>query len=160
MPSVAVACEEWLSLHAEMLVSPNATNEAASSLYEYWFSSRLKLPDTLSCQAEARRLALTTLIVRFTDFLVHQSLFTKGFGLAVAEIASRWRDSRDSQRGPSTSDTPLDSLKAWCPRRWTEPNAMRIEVMRKRSGACTHEFPWRKWQVDTNQTSRTEYNRE
>ena len=28
-PSVAVACEEWLSLHAQMLVSANATNEAA-----------------------------------------------------------------------------------------------------------------------------------
>ena len=39
-------------------------------------------------------------------------------------------------------------------------NAMRIEVMRKRGGARTHEFPWRKWQVDTNQTSRTEYNSE
>jgi len=25
------------------------------------------------------------LIVRFTDFLVHKSLFTKGFGLAAAE---------------------------------------------------------------------------
>jgi len=29
LPSVDVACEERLSLHAEMLVSPNATNEAA-----------------------------------------------------------------------------------------------------------------------------------
>jgi len=29
LPSVDVACEEWLSLHAEMLVSPNANNEAA-----------------------------------------------------------------------------------------------------------------------------------
>jgi len=28
---------------------------------------------------EARRLALTTLIVRFTDFLLRKSLFTKGF---------------------------------------------------------------------------------
>jgi len=28
-PSVDVAYEEWLSLHAELLVSPNATNEAA-----------------------------------------------------------------------------------------------------------------------------------
>ena len=68
-----------------MLVSPNATNEAAWSLYEYWSNSRLKLPDILSCQTEARRLALTTLIVRFTDFLVHKSLFTKGFWLAAAE---------------------------------------------------------------------------
>jgi len=49
-----------LSLHAEMLVSPNATNEAAWLLYEYWSNSRLKLPDIFSCQAEARRLALTT----------------------------------------------------------------------------------------------------
>jgi len=29
-------------------------------LYEYFSNSRLKLPDILSCQAEARRLALTT----------------------------------------------------------------------------------------------------
>jgi len=34
-----------LSLHAEMLVSPNATNEAAWSLYEYCSKSRLKLLD-------------------------------------------------------------------------------------------------------------------
>ena len=54
-------------------------------MYEYCSNSRLKLPDILSCQAEARRLALTTLIVRFTDFLVHKSLFTKGFRLAAAE---------------------------------------------------------------------------
>jgi len=39
-------------------------------------------------------------------------------------------------------------------------NAMRIEVMRKRSGARTHEFPWRKWQVDRNQISPTGYNSE
>jgi len=67
-----------LSVHAEMLVSPNATNEAAYSLYEYCSNSRLKLPDISSCEAKARRLALTSLIVRFTDFLVHKS-FTKGF---------------------------------------------------------------------------------
>jgi len=36
----------------------------------------------------------------------------------------------NSQRGPCASDTQLDLLKAWCPRRWTKPNAMRIEVMR------------------------------
>ena len=100
-------------------------------MYEYCSNSRLKLPDILSRRAEARRLALTTLIVRFTDFLVHKSLFTKGFRLAAAEIALRWRDSRNSQRGPCASGTQLDSLKAWCPRRWTKPNnAMRIEVMR------------------------------
>jgi len=73
-----------LSLHAEMLVFPNATNETAL-LYEYCSYSRPKLPDILSCQAEARRLALTSLIVRFTDFLMHKSLFTKGFWLAAAE---------------------------------------------------------------------------
>jgi len=49
-----------LSLHVEMLVSPNATKEAAKSLYEYCSNSRLKLLDILSCQAEARRLALTS----------------------------------------------------------------------------------------------------
>jgi len=26
--------------------------------------------------------------------------------------------------------------------------------------ARTHEIPWREWQVDTNQISRTEYNSE
>jgi len=48
-------------------------------------NSRLKLPDILSCHAEARRFALTSLIIRFADFLVHKSLFTNGFGLAAAE---------------------------------------------------------------------------
>jgi len=33
-------------------------------------------------------------------------------------------------------------------------------LLRERSGARTREFPWREWQVDTNQTSRTEYNPE
>ena len=49
-----------LWLHAEILVSPNATNEAAESLYKYFSNFRLKPPDILSCQAEARRLALAT----------------------------------------------------------------------------------------------------
>ena len=93
LPSVDVACEEWLSLHAEMLVSPNATN-------------------------------------------------------------LRWRDSRNSQRGPCASDTQLDSLKAWCARRWTKPNNA------NRGHARTHEFPWREWQVDTNQILRTGYSSE
>ena len=45
--------------------------------------------------------------------------------------ALRWRDSRNSQRCPCASDTQLDFLKAWCPRRWTKTNhAMRIKVMR------------------------------
>jgi len=52
--------QEILSLHTEMLVSPNAINEAAQSLYEYCSNHRLKLPEILSCQAEARHLALTT----------------------------------------------------------------------------------------------------
>jgi len=54
-------------------------------LYEYCSNSRIKLPDILSYQAEARRLALTSLIVHFTDFLVHKSFFAKGFSLAAAE---------------------------------------------------------------------------
>jgi len=58
-------------------------------------------------------LAVTSLIVRFTGFLAHKSLFTKGFWLVAAEIALRWRDSRNSQRGPCANDTKLDSLKAW-----------------------------------------------
>jgi len=35
--------------------------------------------DILSCQVEARRLALTYFEVRFTDFLVKPFLSTKGF---------------------------------------------------------------------------------
>ena len=38
-----------------------------------------ELADILSCQVEARRLALTNFEVRFTDFLVNQFLSTKGF---------------------------------------------------------------------------------
>ena len=34
-----------LSLCVEMLISPNSTNEAAYSLYEYCSNSRLELPD-------------------------------------------------------------------------------------------------------------------
>ena len=54
---------------------------------EHCSNSRLKLPDILSCHAEARRLAHTSLIVRFTDFLVHNICLQKGFWLAAAEIA-------------------------------------------------------------------------
>ena len=102
------------------------------------------------------------LIVRFRDFLVHKSLFAKGFWLAAAEIVLWWRDSRNSQRGPCASDTKLDSLKAWCPRRWTKPNAMRKEVTsRTQWSAHTRICLTRMtWQVYTNQTSRTEYNHE
>ena len=39
--------------------------------------------------------------------------------------ALRWCDSRNSLRGPCAIDTQLDSLKAWCPRRWRKPNAKR-----------------------------------
>ena len=113
-----------LSLHAAMLVSPNATNEAAQSLYEYWFNSQLKLPEILSCQAEARRLALTTLIVRFRDFLVHKSLFTKGFWLAAAEIIYDGATTETANVVSVLAIQKLDSLKVWCPRRWTKPNAM------------------------------------
>jgi len=38
--------------------------------------------------------------------------------------------------------------------------AMRNRLLRGRSGAHTHEIPWREWQVDTNQISRTGYNSE
>jgi len=38
-----------------------------------------ELADILSCQVEARRLALTYFEVRFTDFLVNQFLSSKGF---------------------------------------------------------------------------------
>ena len=52
-------------MHVELLVSPNATNnEAAQSLYEYCSDSRV-VPDISSCQAAARRLALTLFKVRF-----------------------------------------------------------------------------------------------
>jgi len=98
------------------------------------------------------------LIVRFTDFLVHKSLFTKGFWLAVAEIALRWRDSRNSQRGPCASDTKLDSLKPYSTllNRGVHADKFHCKMrnrghLRGHSGARTHEIPWREWQVDTNQ---------
>ena len=82
-----------LSLHVELLISPNATNsKAAWWLYEYCSKSRLKLPNILSCEAEARRLALATLQFVFAYFLVHNSLFTKSFWLAlIASLVSLTR---------------------------------------------------------------------
>jgi len=110
-------------------------------LYEYCSNSRLKLPDILSCQAEARRLALTTLIVHFTDFLVHKSLFTKSFLLAAAEklydgatveTANVVRALAIHNSTPSKRGVHADGQ-----------NRMQCEsrLMRKRSGARTHEFP-------------------
>jgi len=82
------------------------------------------------------------LIVRFTDFLVHKPLFTKGFWLAAAEIVLRWRDSRNGQRGPCASDTKLYSLKAWCPRRQDKTsNAMRIEVTARTQWSAHTRIP-------------------
>jgi len=36
----------------------------------------------------------------------------------------------------------------------------KMRSLHERSGASTHKFCWREWQVNTNQTSHTEYNRE
>jgi len=36
----------------------------------------------------------------------------------------------------------------------------KMRWLRERSGARKRKFPWLEWQVHTNQTSRTEYNRE
>jgi len=80
------------SLHAELLVYANSTNnEAAWSLYEYCFDSKLnqtKLPDILGCQAEARRLLSPLLMSVFKDYLVHKPLFTNSF-CSVTEILPR-----------------------------------------------------------------------
>ena len=83
-----------------------------------------------------------------------------GFLLSSSRKALRWRYSRNSHHGPGASDTQLEFLKAWCPRRWTKPNAMRIEVMRGHTKSLdandkliqtrSHErdtITSRKWQV-------------
>jgi len=50
---------------------------------------------------------------------VHNLYLQQGIGLAAAtEIVLRCSNSRNSMGGPFASDTKLDSLKAWCPRRW------------------------------------------
>ena len=36
--------------------------------------------------------------------------------ISSSRKALRWRDSRNSKRGPCASDTQFDSLKTWCPR--------------------------------------------
>jgi len=62
----------------------------------------------------------------FHRFPSAQIFIYKRLLISSSRKALRWRSSRNSQRGPCASDTQLDSLKAWCPRRWTKPNnAMR-----------------------------------
>jgi len=73
---------------------------------------------------------LSPLDSSFHRFPGAQIFIYKRLLISSSRKALRWRDSRNSQRGPCASDTQLDLLKAWCPRWWTKPNAMRIEVMR------------------------------
>jgi len=80
--SVEVACEEsccciqrcWFPQTLQTL-----------SLYEYYSNSRLKLPDILSCQAEARRLALTTWWFVSQISWCTIFIYKKGFWSAAAE---------------------------------------------------------------------------
>ena len=112
-----------------------------------------------SCQAEARRLALTTLIVRFTDFLVHKTLFTKGFWLAAAE---KLYDGATAETANVVRALAIHNSTLW--KRDVHAENFESEylsrLLRERSGARTQGFLWREWQVDTNQISRTEYNSE
>jgi len=68
---------------------------------------------------------LSPLDSSFHRFPGAQIFIYKRLLISSSRKALRWRDSRNSQRGPCVSDTQLDSLKAWCPRRWTKLNAMR-----------------------------------
>jgi len=52
----------------------------------------------------------------------------------------RWRDSRNSQRGPCAGDTTLDSLKRGVHAENFESSA-KSRLLRERIGARTHEFP-------------------
>ena len=58
--------------------------------------------------------------------------------ISSSRKALRWRDSRNSQRGPCASNTQLDSLKSWCPRRWQKPNAMRNRGYCEVAVECAH----------------------
>jgi len=57
---------------------------------------------------------------RFTDFLVHKSLFIKGFRLAVAE---KLYDGATAETANVVRALAIhnSTLKAWCPHRWTKP---------------------------------------
>ena len=111
-------------------------------------NSRLKLPDILSCQAEASRLALTTtLIVRFKDFLVHKSLFTKGFWLAAAE---KLYDGATAETANVVRALAMHNSTYW--KRGVHSDGQN-RIIVNRGHARTHEIPWREWQVDTNQIS-------
>jgi len=69
LPSVKVACEEG-RLTCRIAGFPNRStkNDAAYSVYERLPFTRPKLPDILSCQAEARRLFFTRSEVLFHRF--------------------------------------------------------------------------------------------
>ena len=55
--------------------------------------------------------------------------------------ASRWRDSRNRQRGPCASDTQLDSLKRGVHTENFQSKMRNRGNLRGRSGARTHEIP-------------------
>jgi len=61
--------------------------------------------------------------------------------ISSSRNSSRWSDSRNSQRGPCTSDTQLDSLKVWYPRR--KLSMRNRGYLRGRSGM------WTQWSVHT-----------
>ena len=90
VPSAEVAWWGRLSVHAELLVSPNSTDNEAAKLCDRFSVS----PHNLANRSKA--LALTLFKVRFTDFLVNKSFFTKCIWLAGAEnnSAMAWQRKR------------------------------------------------------------------
>ena len=83
-------------------------------------------------------LALTLFEVRFTDFLVHKSLFTWGFWLAAAENTSTiarqqnnnaW-NARLAEQKSSNTLSPRDSTEPW---RWNEVSAHNLRPRSRQS---------------------------
>jgi len=181
-------CLRWmLSLHAEMLVSPNATNEAAY-LYEYCSYSRLKLPDILSCQGDALQgVWFSPLDSSFHRFHGAQSLFTKRL-LISSSSRQRFYDGATAET-PNVVRTP--AIQNWTHKKRgvhadrTKNFEMQCESRGQKTsngqktdrtknfecnanrGNCTNtvehahtNFLDAHDKFNINQTSRTEYNRE
>jgi len=81
------------------------------------------------------------LIVRFTDFLVLKSFFKKGFLLAAAKklYDGATAETANVVRALTIHNSTLSKRGVHADGQ--NRNAMRIEVMRKHSGARTYEFP-------------------
>ena len=84
---------------------------------------------------------------------MHKSLFTKGFWLAAAE---KLYDGATAETAKVVRAVAIQNSIHW--KRGVHADGQNrmqcvIEVI-----ARTQEIPWREWQVDTNQISRTRYN--